>query len=147
MDQDQQSKLKQLIGKGKEQGFLTYSEVNDHLPDGIVDPELIEDVIGMINDMGISVHEKAPDSDSLILAEAAVETDDDAAEEAAAAIANVDNEFGRTTDPVRIYMREMGTVKLLTREGEIQIAKRIEDGLGQVLSALGHYPASIHTLL
>ena len=147
MDQDQQSKLKQLIGKGKEQGFLTYSEVNDHLPDGIVDPELIEDVIGMINDMGIMVHEKAPDSDSLILAEAAVETDEDAAEEAAAAIANVDNEFGRTTDPVRIYMREMGTVKLLTREGEIQIAKRIEDGLGQVLSALGHYPTSIHTLL
>ena len=103
MDQDQQSKLKQLIGKGKEQGFLTYSEVNDHLPDGIVDPELIEDVIGMINDMGIMVHEKAPDSDSLILTEATVETDDDAAEEAAQAIANVDNEFGRTTDPVRIY--------------------------------------------
>ncbi|MGI9301935.1 MAG: RNA polymerase sigma factor RpoD [Gammaproteobacteria bacterium] len=146
MDQDQQSRLKELIAKGKEQGFLTYAEVNDHLPDGIVDPEQIEDIIGMINDMGIKVHEEAPDTDALILTDDAA-TDDDVAEEAAAALATVDSEFGRTTDPVRMYMREMGTVKLLTREGEIEIAKRIEDGLRQVLFALAHFPASIDHLL
>jgi RNA polymerase primary sigma factor len=147
MDQDQQSKLKELIAKGKEQSFLTYAEVNDHLPDGIVEPDQIEDIISMINDMGIAVHEHAPDADSLILTDNAVDTDEDAAEEAAAALATVDGEFGRTTDPVRMYMREMGTVSLLTREGEIQIAKRIEEGLGQVLFALAQYPVAIETLL
>jgi RNA polymerase primary sigma factor len=144
---EQQSRLKELIAKGKEQGFLTYAEVNDHLPDTIVDPEQIEDIIAMINDMGITVHEQAPDSDTLILSDSTVSTDEDAAEEAAAALASVDSEFGRTTDPVRMYMREMGTVELLTREGEIKIAKRIEDGLAQVLFALAHYPQSIATLL
>lgn len=123
---DQQSQLKFLIAKGKEQGFLTYSEVNDHLPDEIVDPEQIEDIICMINDMGIPVHEEAPDMDTLLMTDTAVATDDDMAEEAAAALAIVDSEFGRTTDPVRMYMREMGAVELLTREGEIEIAKRIE---------------------
>jgi RNA polymerase primary sigma factor len=147
MDQDQQSRLKELIAKGKEQSFLTYAEVNDHLPDGIVEPEQIEDIISMINDMGIAVHEHAPDVDSIILAGNAVDADEDAAEEAAAALATVDGEFGRTTDPVRMYMREMGTVSLLTREGEIQIAKRIEEGLGQVLFALAHYPTAINTLI
>jgi RNA polymerase primary sigma factor len=147
MNQDQQSQLKLLIAKGKEQGFLTYAEVNDHLPNEIVDPEQIEDIIGMINDMGIQVHETAPDADALLLSNEAVTPDEDAAEEAAAALATVDSEFGRTTDPVRMYMREMGTVELLTREGEIEIAKRIEDGLAQVYSALASYPASSALLL
>ncbi len=147
MTQDHQSQIKQLIAKGKEQGFLTYAEVNDHLPDDIVDPDQIEDIIGMINDMGINVHETAPDADELLLADATVPTDEDEAEEAAAALAAVDAEFGRTTDPVRMYMREMGTVELLTREGEIELAKRIEDGLDQVLSALASYPASSAFLL
>ncbi|MBI2778225.1 MAG: RNA polymerase sigma factor RpoD [Gammaproteobacteria bacterium] len=145
--EQQQSQLKLLIAKGKEQGFLTYREVNDHLPDEIVDPEQIDDIIGMINDMGIPVHEVAPDADALLLADTAVAADEDAAEEAAAALASVDGEFGRTTDPVRMYMREMGTVELLTREGEIQIAKRIEDGLGQVLSSLATYPETIAELI
>ncbi|HFD79563.1 MAG TPA: RNA polymerase sigma factor RpoD [Gammaproteobacteria bacterium] len=147
MNQDQQSQLKLLIAKGKEQGFLTYAEVNDHLPNEIVDPEQIEDIIGMINDMGIAVHEVAPDNDTLLLTQSTVTTDEDAAEEAAAALATVDSEFGRTTDPVRMYMREMGTVELLTREGEIEIAKRIEDGLAQVYSALASYPESTALLL
>ena len=146
MNQDQQSQIKLLISKGKEQGFLTYAEVNDHLPDDIVDPQQIEDIINMINDMGITVHEEAPDSDTLLLATVSA-TDEDAAEEAAAALVTVDSEFGRTTDPVRMYMREMGTVELLTREGEIEIAKRIEDGLRQVLSALGSYPDSVGHLV
>ncbi len=148
MNQNQQSQLKDLITKGKEQGFLTYAQVNDHLPDDIVDPEQIEDIINMINDMGISVHEKAPDADSLILNDdATTATDDDtAAEEAAAALAAVETEIGRTTDPVRMYMREMGTVELLTREGEIVIAKRIEAGLKQVHRALARFPAT-HTVL
>ncbi|HSH30638.1 MAG TPA: RNA polymerase sigma factor region1.1 domain-containing protein, partial [Thiohalobacter sp.] len=146
MDQEQQSQLKLLIAKGKEQGFLTYAEVNDHLPNEIVDPEQIEDIINMINDMGITVHEETPDADTLLLNTAAV-TDEDAAEEAAAALATVDSEFGRTTDPVRMYMREMGTVELLTREGEIEIAKRIEDGLRQVLTSLSEYPGSLTSLL
>jgi RNA polymerase primary sigma factor len=147
MDQEQhQSQLKQLIAKGKEQGFLTYTEVNDHLPPGIVEPDQIEDIVRMINDMGIMVHETAPDLIDQTLSDAAV-ADDDAAEAAAAALASVDSEFGRTTDPVRMYMREMGTVELLTREGELQIAKRIEDGLNQVLSALSVYPRSIEKLL
>ena len=147
MDKDQQSRLKLLIEKGKEQGFLTYAEVNDHLPEEIVDPQQIEDIIGMINDMGITVHEVAPDTDSLILTAANSTTDDDAAEEAAQNLVTVDSEFGRTTDPVRMYMREMGTVELLTREGEIIIAKRIEDGLNQVLQALSAYPETAATLL
>ncbi|MGD8710772.1 MAG: RNA polymerase sigma factor region1.1 domain-containing protein, partial [Ectothiorhodospiraceae bacterium] len=144
--QDQQSQIRELIARGKEQGYLTYAEVNDHLPDDIVDPEQIEDIIGMINDMGITVHETAPDSDELLLSDAAVTTDEDEAEEAAAALASVDAEFGRTTDPVRMYMREMGTVELLTREGEIELAKRIEEGLDQVLRALSSYPESARTL-
>jgi RNA polymerase primary sigma factor len=149
MNQNQQSQLKDLITKGKEQGFLTYAQVNDHLPDDIVDPEQIEDIINMINDMGISVHEKAPDADTLILNDdAATASDDDtAAEEAAAALAAVETEIGRTTDPVRMYMREMGTVELLTREGEIVIAKRIEAGLKQVHLALARFPATHAVLL
>jgi len=149
MNQNQQSQLKDLITKGKDQGFLTYAQVNDHLPDDIVDPEQIEDIINMINDMGISVHEKAPDADSLILNDdASTATDDDtAAEEAAAALAAVETEIGRTTDPVRMYMREMGTVELLTREGEIVIAKRIEAGLKQVHMALARFPSTHTTLL
>jgi len=146
MDQEQQqSQLKQLIAKGKEQGFLTYSEVNDHLPPGIVEPEQIEDIIRMINDMGIMVHETPPMELDTLSDTAA--SDDDAAEEAAAALASVDSDFGRTTDPVRMYMREMGTVELLTREGELKIAKRIEEGLNQVLSALSVYPRSVEKLI
>ena len=147
MDKSQQSSLKQLISKGKEQGFLTYAEVNDHLPEGIVDPEQVEEIIAMIADMGITVGEVAPEADSLILSDKSSNADDDAADEAAAVLATVDGEFGRTTDPVRMYMREMGTVELLTREGEIEIAKRIEDGLKQVLRALGNYPETINLLL
>jgi RNA polymerase primary sigma factor len=139
-EDERQSQLKLLIAKGKEQGYLTYSEVNDHLPSDIVDPEQIEDIVNMINDMGITVYEKAPDAESLLLSDSAVSNDDDAADEAAAALATVDAEFGRTTDPVRMYMREMGTVELLTREGEIRIAKRIEEGLDQVRSALVQFP-------
>jgi len=144
--QDKQSLLKQLIAKGKEQGYLTYAEVNDHLPEEIVDPEQVEDIINMINDMGITVHEVAPDTESLVLTDASA-TDDTAAEEAAAALASIENEFGRTTDPVRMYMREMGTVELLTREGEISIAKRIEEGLKQVMRALATNPRSVHQVL
>ncbi|RUQ37394.1 MAG: RNA polymerase sigma factor RpoD [Candidatus Competibacteraceae bacterium] len=148
MSEQQQSQLKRLIARGKEKGFLTYAEVNDHLPDDIVDPEQIEDIIAMINDMGIEVHEFVPDTETLLLNENPVSADDDVvAEEAAAALAAVDSEFGRTTDPVRMYMREMGTVELLTREGEIHIAKRIEEGMSQVLSALASYPLTISELL
>ncbi|HMB74231.1 MAG TPA: RNA polymerase sigma factor RpoD [Gammaproteobacteria bacterium] len=146
-DDDRQSQLKLLIAKGKEQGYLTYGEVNDHLPSEIVDPEQIEDIVNMINDMGITVYEKAPDAESLILSDSAVSNDDDAADEAAAALATVDSEFGRTTDPVRMYMREMGTVELLTREGEIRIAKRIEEGLDQVRAALVQHPSTIAQLI
>ncbi len=141
--ENQQSQLKLLIAKGKDQGYLTYHEVNDHLPEGIVDPEQIEDIISMINDMGISVHEVAPDSDALLLMETAVNAVDDDTDEAAAALATIDSEFGRTTDPVRMYMREMGTVDLLTREGEIRIAKRIEQGLNQALRALAAFPPTL----
>ena len=147
MDQEQQSRLKTLIAKGKEQGYLTYTEVNDHLPDGIVESDQVEVIIGMINDMGISVHETAPDIDSLILSDAITSTDEDAAAEAAAALVSVDSELGRTTDPVRMYMREMGTVDLLTREGEIGIAKRIEEGLNEALRALGELPESTGKVL
>ncbi|NNC77736.1 MAG: RNA polymerase sigma factor RpoD [Woeseiaceae bacterium] len=142
----QKQQLKDLIARGKEQGYLTYTEVNDHLPNDIVDPEQIEDIVNMINDMGIAVHEKAPDAESLVLSDAAA-TDDEAAEEAEAALASVDAEFGRTTDPVRMYMREMGTVELLTRQGEIEIAKRIEDGLNQVKYHMSHFPPTIDALL
>ena len=143
---DRQSQLKLLIAKGKEQGYLTYGEVNDHLPSEIVDPEQIEDIVNMINDMGITVYEKASDAETIVLSDSAVSSDDDT-EEAAAALATVDSEFGRTTDPVRMYMREMGTVELLTREGEIRIAKRIEEGLDQVRAALVQFPPSIDLLL
>jgi RNA polymerase primary sigma factor len=143
---EQQSQLKLLIARGKEQGYLTYAEVNDHLPNDIVDPEQIEDIVNMINDMGITVHEKAPDNESILLSDSTVATDDEAAEEAAQAIATVDSEFGRTTDPVRMYMREMGTVELLTREGEIRIAKRIEEGLDQVKLAIAMFPPSYDVL-
>jgi len=121
--------------------------VNDHLPDGIVDPEQVEEIIAMINDLGIPVGENVPEADALSINDNSTTTDEDAADEAAAVLASVDGEFGRTTDPVRMYMREMGTVELLTREGEIEIAKRIEDGLYQVLKALGTYPESINLLL
>jgi RNA polymerase primary sigma factor len=144
---EKQSQIKLLIARGKEQGYLTYAEVNDHLPDDIVDPEQIEDIVNTINDMGITVYEKAPDAEELLLADTAVSADDDDTEEAAAALASVDSEFGRTTDPVRMYMREMGTVELLTREGEIRIAKRIEEGLEQVRHALSEFPGTIETLL
>ncbi len=146
----QQSDIKLLISKGLEQGYLTYAEVNDHLPDDMVDPEQIEDIIGMINGMGIDVHEIAPDAETLLLAGEAAgnrEVDETAAEEAAAALTSLDTEGGRTTDPVRMYMREMGTVELLTREGEIAIAKRIEEGLAQVQAALGNFPWSVELLL
>ena len=133
--EQQQSQLKQLIAKGKMQGYLTYAEVNDHLPSDIVDPEQIEDIIGMINEMGIQVYETAPDEDSLITDSAAVTTDDEDAEEVAA-LASVDSEFGRTTDPVRMYMREMGSVELLTRADELKIAKRIEEGQQQLVKAI-----------
>jgi len=149
LDQNQQSRIRELIVKGKEQGYLTYAEVNDHLPDGMVDTDQVEEIIATINDMGITVHEAAPDADTLILSDSSnnVSTDEDAADEAAAALAAVDGEFGRTTDPVRMYMREMGTVELLTREGEIEIAKRIEEGLGQVLTALSAYPGTVQSIL
>jgi len=142
----QAQQLRELIARGKEQGYLTYAEVNDHLPNDIVDPEQIEDIVNMINDMGIAVHEKAPDAESLTLSDATA-TDDDGAEEAEAALASVDAEFGRTTDPVRMYMREMGTVELLTRQGEIEIAKRIEAGLNQVKSHMLHFPPTVEALL
>ena len=142
----QVQQLKDLIARGKEQGYLTYTEVNDHLPNDIVDPEQIEDIVNMINDMGITVHEKAPDAESLVLSDATA-TDDEAVEEAEAALASVDAEFGRTTDPVRMYMREMGTVELLTRQGEIEIAKRIEDGLNQVKYHMAHFPPTIDALI
>ncbi len=146
MEQTPQSQLKLLVAKGKEQGYLTYAEVNDHLPQDIVDSDQIEDIIQMINDMGIQVVENAPDADDLIMAEGGT-ADEDAAEAAAQALASVESEIGRTTDPVRMYMREMGTVELLTREGEIDIAKRIEDGINQVQSSVAEYPEAITYLL
>ena len=143
MPEERQSQLKLLIALGKEQSFLTYSQVNDHLPSEIVDPEQIEDIVNMINDMGIPVYEKAPDSEPLLATENSQPADEEAIEEAAAALAALDAELGRTTDPVRMYMREMGTVELLTREGEISIAKRIEEGLNAVRRALANYPATL----
>jgi RNA polymerase primary sigma factor len=143
----QQSRLKALIAKGKEQGYLTYAEVNDHLPQDISDPDQVEDIIQMINDMGIQVFEEAPDADDLLMTEGDSSADDIAAAEAAAALAAVETEAGRTTDPVRMYMREMGTVELLTREGEIVIAKRIEEGIRELLAALAHYPGAVRMVL
>ncbi|PCF97068.1 RNA polymerase sigma factor RpoD [Vreelandella nigrificans] len=141
----QQSRLKELIARGKEQGYLTYAEVNDHLPEDIADPDQVEDIIGMINDMGISVVEEAPDEDTLMMSDHS--TDESAAEEAVAALAAVESDVGRTTDPVRMYMREMGTVELLTREGEIEIAKRIEEGTREVMSALAYLPGAVTSIL
>ncbi|ANJ67688.1 RNA polymerase sigma factor RpoD [Halothiobacillus diazotrophicus] len=149
MHENQQASIKQLIAHGREQGFLTYAEISDHLPETLVDADQIEDIIAMIQEMGISVFEVAPDGDDLGLSEESrVANDEDAAEEAVAVLASqVDAEFGRTTDPVRMYMREMGTVDLLNRQGEIEIAKRIEEGLREVTRALAFYPPTIETLL
>jgi len=145
---EQQSEIKALISKGLEQGYLTYAEINDHLPDDIVDPEQIEDIMAVLKGVGIEVHDAAPDSDPLSDNAPGASTDDEAAaEEAVALLSAVDSEVGRTTDPVRMYMREMGTVELLTREGEIAIAKRIEEGLGQVQTALATFPLTIELLL
>ncbi|MFT5481775.1 MAG: RNA polymerase primary sigma factor [Halieaceae bacterium] len=143
----QQSRLKDLISKGKEQGYLTYAEVNDHLPEDISDPDQVEDIIQMINDMGIKVFEVAPDAETLLMTEGDSSADDIAAAEAAAALAAVETEAGRTTDPVRMYMREMGTVELLTREGEIVIAKRIEEGIRELQAALACYPNTVQLIL
>jgi RNA polymerase primary sigma factor len=145
-NENTQSQLKLLIAKGKEQGYLTYSEVNDHLPPDIVEADQVEDIIAMINDMGIQVFEVAPEADELIMGDNNV-ADEEAVEEAAAALASVDADFGRTTDPVRMYMREMGTVELLTREGEIEIAIRIEEGIRQVLTSIASYPEAIAHIL
>ncbi|MDX1492376.1 MAG: RNA polymerase sigma factor RpoD [Pseudohongiellaceae bacterium] len=142
-----QSGLKALIAKGKEQNYLTYAEVNDHLPESISDPDQVEDIIQMINDMGIKVYETAPDADTLLMNDGDGNTDEVAAAEAAAALAAVENEAGRTTDPVRMYMREMGTVELLTREGEIVIAKRIEEGLRELMKAMAYFPGTVSTIL
>jgi len=146
---EQQSEIKQLISKGLEQGYLTYAEINDHLPDDIVDPEQIEDIMAVLKGVGIEVHDSAPDTDTISDGAAPGTSNDDesAAEEAVALLSAVDAEVGRTTDPVRMYMREMGTVELLTREGEIAIAKRIEEGLGQVQTALASFPLTIQLLL
>ena len=144
--QQQQSQLKELIAKGKDQGYLTYAEVNDHLPADISDPDQIEDIIRMITEMGIKVFEQAPDADELLTAGDS-SADELAAEEAAAALAAVETEVGRTTDPVRMYMREMGTVELLTREGEIEIAKRIEEGLRDVMAAVSQFPGTVEYIV
>jgi RNA polymerase primary sigma factor len=143
--QQQQSRLKELIARGKEQGYLTYAEVNDHLPEDIADPDQVEDIIRMINDMGITVSEEAPDAEDLLLTGG--DSADEADDEAVAALAAVESDAGRTTDPVRMYMREMGTVELLTREGEIDIAKRIEEGIREVMMALAQFPGSVETIL
>ncbi|MEC7119194.1 MAG: RNA polymerase sigma factor RpoD, partial [Pseudomonadota bacterium] len=143
------SQVAALISRGKEQGYLTYAEVNDHLPDSITESEQIEDIIQMLNDVGIPVHERAPETDELMLDGNTPDASDDdvAAEEAAAVLASVESEPGRTTDPVRMYMREMGTVELLTREGEISIAKRIEEGIRDVLHAMAHWPGAVEMVL
>jgi len=149
LDQEKRnSQLAALIAKGKEQGFLTFAEVNDHLPESVTESEQIEDIIQMLNDLGIPVHERAPEADDLMREETPEASDDElAAEEAAAVLASVENEPGRTTDPVRMYMREMGTVELLTREGEIAIAKRIEEGIRDVLHAMAYWPGAVELLI
>jgi len=145
--QQQQSRIKELIARGKEQGYLTYAEVNDHLPEDISDPDQVEDIIQMINDMGIRVYEIAPDADTLLMTDGDASADEIAAAEAAAALAAVETEAGRTTDPVRMYMREMGTVELLTREGEIAIAKRIEEGVRELMYSLAYWPGAAQRVL
>ena len=140
------SKIAELIEKGREQGYLTYADVNDHLPEDISDPDQVDEIIGMINDLGLQVHETAPDADDLLLAESE-DSDDIALEQAAEALAAVENETGRTTDPVRMYMREMGTVDLLTREGEIEIAKRIEEGMRDLLASSVYYPKTVEYVI
>lgn len=141
------SQVAALISRGKEQGYLTYAEVNDHLPDSITESEQIEDIIQMLQDVGIPVHERAPESDDAMFEGNSEATDEVAEEEAAAVLASVENEPGRTTDPVRMYMREMGTVELLTREGEISIAKRIEEGIRDVLHSIAYWPNAVEVVL
>ena len=143
----QGSRIAELIEKGREQGYLTYADVNDHLPEDISDPDQVDEIIGMINDLGLQVHETAPDADTLMLSESSDDQDDIALEQAAEALAAVENETGRTTDPVRMYMREMGTVDLLTREGEIEIAKRIEEGMRDLLDASVYYPGIVEYVI
>ena len=143
----QGSRIAELIEKGREQGYLTYADVNDHLPEDISDPDQVDEIIGMINDLGLQVHETAPDADTLMLSESSDDQDDIALEQAAEALAAVENETGRTTDPVRMYMREMGTVDLLTREGEIEIAKRIEEGMRDLLDASVNYPGIVEHII
>ena len=143
----QRSGIKDLIAKGREQGYLTYAEVNDHLPEDIADPEQVEDIIQMINDMGITVYENAPDAETLLMRSGDNTPDEVAAAEAAAALASVESEQHRTTDPVRMYMREMGSVELLTREGEIEIAKRIEEGTRELMSAVAEWPTTVATVI
>jgi RNA polymerase primary sigma factor len=145
--QKQQSGIKDLIAKGREQGYLTYAEVNDHLPEDIADPEQVEDIIQMINDMGITVFETAPDAEQLLMMAGDNTPDETAAAEAAAALASVESEQHRTTDPVRMYMREMGSVELLTREGEIEIAKRIEEGTRELMSAVSDWPGTVAAIM
>ncbi|OAL83899.1 RNA polymerase subunit sigma [Acinetobacter sp. SFD] len=141
------SQVAALISRGKEQGYLTFAEVNDHLPDSITESEQIEDIIQMLNDVGIPVHDRAPESDDTMFEDTAEAADEVAEEEAAAVLASVENEPGRTTDPVRMYMREMGTVELLTREGEISIAKRIEEGIRDVLHSIAYWPNAVEVVL
>ena len=145
--QKQGSRIAELIDKGREQGYLTYADVNDHLPEDISDPDQVDEIIGMINDLGLQVHETAPDADTLMLSESSDDDDDIALEQAAEALAAVENEKGRTTDPVRMYMREMGSVDLLTREGEIEIAKRIEEGMRDLLHSSVNYPNVVEYVL
>lgn len=143
------NRLKVLIKLGKDRGYLTYSEINDHLPDDLVDAEAIDGIISTFSDMGISVYDQAPDADTLLMSDATPvsASDDDVEDEAEAALTTVDSDFGRTTDPVRMYMREMGTVELLTREGEIEIAKRIEDGLKHMVMAIAACPTTVNEIL
>ena len=147
--EERRAKLRALIKLGKERGFLTYAEINDHLPDNFTETEAIEGIISTFNDMGVAVYEQAPDAETLLLNDnaPAASSDDEVEEEAEVALSTVDSEFGRTTDPVRMYMREMGTVELLTREGEIEIAKRIEDGLKHMVMAISACPTTIADIL
>jgi len=146
--EERRTRLKSLIVLGKERGYLTYAEINDHLPDDVQGSEQIDGIIGMINDMGIQVYEEAPDAEVLLMSDATpTVADEDAVEEAEQALATVDSDFGRTTDPVRMYMREMGTVDLLTRENEIEIARRIEDGLKHMVQAIAACPTTVAALL
>ncbi|MGB1557930.1 MAG: RNA polymerase sigma factor region1.1 domain-containing protein, partial [Oceanococcaceae bacterium] len=150
MSQEKQSKLKLLIAEGKERGYLTYAQINDNLPDDVVDPDQIEEIISHLNNLGIAVHEEAPDDETLLLSDSVavdVEDDDDDTEETVATLAALDDQFGRTTDPVRMYMREMGSVELLDRHGEVRIAKRIEEGLAEAMTALCAHPETVAIVL